>query len=585
MTIQEACPNDRKSLAVAVGATMTLRVGQRLSRFLFAFATALAFGGLAGVPMTVVWLAAFLLLQGIEILLFPDGAVRSEKDGRLALALFLSNKLTFALFAVPIAVYGGLLGITVGMMIISGALIHAVVITGSSRFMAGAAALPPLIVLAAFPPIMLATGLPPYSIFVVTVAGLLLCAAAYRAWHRVAEDMCALHIARRAADHASQAKSDFLTMISHEIRTPLNGVMGMAQSLANDALTASQSDRLDTLISSGNGLQELLDEVLDLGRIESDQLSLQATAFNLRDLVQRSIEPFRAVAHDKGLDIDVSLCPGLASAYIGDPVRIRQVVHNLVSNAMQLTQVGGILVSASRDVEGVRLSVCDSGPGMPDALLARVFDRQFAPDLQTPGGTESLGLSLFIANKLVERMAGSIAATHRIPHGLCLTATLPLAIAEPLVALPPSLPRPVQLPGSMRVLVAEDHPVNRRVLALLLEQIDVAPTMVENGLEAVEACRKEDWDLVLMDIQMPVLGGVAAARRIRDEAAAAGRIAPPIIAVTANVMAHQLQVYAEAGMTLCVPKPVEGTNLFETMHAALNKSVQSFTVNHSKPDL
>ena len=571
MTVQEACPNDRKSLMVTVGATMILRVRQRATRFLFAFATALSFGGLAGLTVTLAWLTAFLLLQGIEIGVFPDGNVQSERRAQLALGLFLSNKLTFALFAIPIAVNGGLAGITVGMMMVAGALIHAVVITGSSRFMAGVAALPPLIVLASFPPIMLAMGVAPYTLFVVTVAGLLLCAAAYAAWRRVAEDLCALHIARQKADHANQAKSDFLTMISHEIRTPLNGVMGMAQSLATDRLTPDQSDRLDTLIRSANGLHQMIDEVLDLGRIEADQLNLQTVAFNLRDLVQRSIEPFTAVARAKGLEIDVSLCPGLAPAYLGDPVRIRQVLHNLVSNALQMTEVGGVLVSASRDIEGVRLSVCDSGPGMPDNQLAQIFDRHSPRDAQSAAGAGSLGLSLFIASKLVERMEGSIAATQRIPTGLCLTAALPLAIAEPLVAVPRLPPHPVPLPASLRVLVAEDHPVNRRVLALLLEQIDVVPIMVENGLQAVEACREARWDLVLMDIQMPVLGGVGAARRIRDEATSAGRLPPPIIAVTANVMAHQLQMYADAGMELCVPKPVEATNLFEAMRGALSK--------------
>lgn len=574
MSFVAACPNARETLLEAVSATMTKRVQQRVSRLLFALASVAIFFPLIGLTSAAIWLAAFLLTQGCEIVAFPRGQVRDQRAARVAFALFLINKLVFGLIAIPLAVIGGPLGVAIGMVVLAGALIHAVAASGSSRLMAGAAAGPPLSVLASLIGILLVSGSDHRTTFVLASSALLLCLAAFGAWRRVSEDMCTLNAAREASELASQAKSDFLTMISHEIRTPLNGMMGMAQSLVGDPLTPVQAERLETLITSGRGLRDLIAEVIDLGGIEAGLLEIEAVTFSLRDLVQRSIEPFEAIAKARNLEICVSLCPGLASAYLGDPVRIRQVLHNMIANGVQLTDTGGILVSASRDVDGVRLSVCDSGPGVPDHLLAGIFDKyaRLDPAIPRADGSMGLGLGLFMANQLVQRMGGSITATNRIPTGLCLTAALPLPIAEPIAPRSPGPSQPRPATGALRVLAAEDHPVNRKVLALLLEQIDVVPTLVENGMQAVEACREGDWDIVLMDIQMPVLGGVDAARMIVEEARTAGRTAPPIVAVTANVMQHQLKIYSESGMEHCVPKPIEATTLFDVMQTSLNRS-------------
>ena len=577
MMFMEARPDHRETLFTAICATMAKRVQQRTARILFAIAAATCFQPLTGLVTAGVWLFVFLVLQGLEAAAFRAGRIRNRTEAQAAFALILVSKLVFALLAVPLAVRGGMVGIAVGMMLISGALIHAVLASGSSRLAAGAATAPAVIVLAILPPIMMAGGVGWQSVSVMACASVLLCCAAFTAWCRVSEDMLALEAARHLANRNSQAKSDFLTMISHEIRTPLNGVMGMAQSLNRDVLTTSQRDRLETLISSGRGLHELIAEVLDLSRIESGLLPLHISSFDLRDTVERSIEPFRAIACAKGLEITVSLCPGLAPAYLGDAVRIRQILHNLISNAIQLTDRGDVLVSASRDSDGVRLSVCDSGCGVPESHLTGIFDKYALLDPARPraDGGAGLGLGLFMTNALVLRMGGEITATNRIPAGLCLTAALPLAPAKVSRVEAGVVPEPLELPRALRVLAAEDHPVNRKVLALLLEQIDVAPTMVENGLKAVQACRDEDWDMVLMDIQMPVLDGVSAARQIGEDARASGRIPPPIIAITANIMAHQLRDYTDAGMAFCVPKPVEAEALFTAMRDALDDTANA----------
>ena len=577
MPSMEARTNRDMSIVAAVRTTMVKQVQERTVRILFGVATAAVFHGLTGVAAASVWLLAFLLLQTLEILMFPRGRIRNRTEAQTGLGLILLSNAVFASFPVLLAAQGGIVGVAIGVLMIGGALIHAVLASGSSRLTAVVAASPPLIAFVSLPMIMMAEGLPGQSILMLSCAGLMLCWAAFGAWRRVSGDMIVLDKARHDADRANQAKSDFLTMVSHEIRTPLNGVMGMAQSLARDPLTVNQRDRLETLISSGQGLHDLIAEVLDLSRIEAGLLPLNNDSFDLRDTVTRSIEPFMAIASAKGLEISVSLCPGLASAYLGDPVRIRQVLHNLISNAVQLTDAGDILISASRDADGVRLSVCDSGRGVPDRHLARIFDKYalLDPAATRADGGAGLGLGLFMANELTVRMGGSMTATNRIPSGLCLTAGLPLVLADMTRADFSPTSEPLELPKALRVLAAEDHPVNRKILTLLLDQINVVPTMVENGLLAVQACRDEDWDLVLMDIQMPVLDGVSAARQIGQDALAAGRSSPPIIAVTANVMAHQLQEYADAGMALYVPKPIEAGALFRVMQEALDCRAQA----------
>lgn len=384
-------------------------------------------------------------------------------------------------------------------------------------------------------------------------------------------DMSALLQARASTEQADRAMKEYLTLVSHDIRTPLNGIMGMAQSLARDPLTGSQRDRLETLIRSGRGLQVMIDEGLAPPRMNAGQEMVGRIDFDLRALVQTAIEPFLADAATRTLRISQTLCPGLAAAYRGDPVGIRQCLQALISNAMSRMPSGEILISASPDVDGIRLSVSDSGPVTADDLSDGPYGCHASTGYTAHEefGPLSAEDNLWRARDRVHALQGTLIATARIPTGLCLTAALPLTPAD----MPPAATRSDPVPGEpsagLRVLVAEDHPVNRKVLALLLEQIDVHPTLVSDGLEAVTACRTGTWDIVLMDIQMPRLDGVSAARQIRADAVAEGRSCPPIVAVTANVLPRQLRDYADAGMPFCVSKPVEAETLFSVMNLAM----------------
>ncbi|NBB51199.1 response regulator [Rhizobium sp. CRIBSB] len=385
-------------------------------------------------------------------------------------------------------------------------------------------------------------------------------------------DTDALRQARTSTAQANRAVSEYLTLISHDIRTPLNGMMGMAQSLAHDPLTESQRDRLETLIRSGRGLQVMIAEGLAPPRMNTGQEPVSRVAFDLRALVQTAVDPFLADAATRPLRISQTLSPGLAGAYRGDPVGIRQCLQALISHAMSRMPTGEILISASPDVDGIRLSVSDSVPVTPDDLAAGPCGRRARTGAMTDldHSSRSAEDSLWRAHDRVQALQGALIATARVPTGLCLTAVIPLTPAGVPPAATPSDPVPVEPSSGLRVLVAEDHPVNRKVLALLLEQIGIHPTLVSDGLEAVTACRTRRWDIVLMDIQMPRLDGIAAARQIWAEAVAEGRPCPPIVAVTANVLPRQLRDYADAGMPFCVSKPVEAETLFSVMNLAMD---------------
>jgi len=560
----------RSGLVTGVRATMSRRARQQTFRFLYTVVTVAIFHPPVGLVPALAWLLAVLVLQGIEGLAFADGHVRDRWRAYVALSLIFAANMMFAALAVLQALNGGLLGVACGILLTGSALIHAILGSGCSRIAARTASAPHIVALLILPLIMVRHDADWTSIAMLAGAGALLSSTAYVAWRQISRDMIILDDARKTADRANQAKSDFLTMVSHEIRTPLNGVMGMAQSLARDPLTESQRDRIETLIHSGQGLNDMIDEVLDLSRIEAGSLPVDPVPFDLRGLVERSVDPFDAIARTKGLKITVSLCPGLARAYLGDPVRIRQVLHNLISNAVQRTVAGAIMISASRDADAVQLSVCDSGGAIAEEFLAGALDRYALLEPSRGGSGTGLGMGLCMANEFVLQMNGFITAANRLPGGLCLTVSLPLAVADGVEPDRPADQPEHDLPRTLRVLVAEDHPVNRKALALILDQIDVVPVMVENGLQAVQACRDGVWDLVLMDIQMPVMDGISAARQIRTEAREAGRAAPPIMAVTANVMAHQRKTYLEAGIAICIPKPIVVETLFSGMQDALD---------------
>ena len=373
----------------------------------------------------------------------------------------------------------------------------------------------------------------------------------------------ALQQALHAAEAANAAKSDFLATMSHEIRTPLNGVLGMAQSMARDPLTDTQRERLEVIRQSGEALLTILNDVLDLSKIEAGRLDLEAIDFDLGPMIAGAVSGFAATAEQKGLALVVDTGRA-AGFYRGDPTRIRQVVANLISNALKFTEEGEVRITAERTDGGVIISVADSGEGIPPQTLERLFDKFVQADSSTTRRFGGTGLGLSICRELCALMGGTIEGESALGHGSCFTLTLPLPQSAASAAAAPQAEADVDA-QNLRILAAEDNAVNQQVLKTVFEQVGVGLTIVGDGLEAVEAYRRQDWDIILMDVQMPILDGPEATRAIRAIEAEEGRRRTPIVALTANAMKHQEEAYLACGMDRLVAKPLKIEELFRVI--------------------
>ena len=401
--------------------------------------------------------------------------------------------------------------------------------------------------------LMLTLGAAAYTVFIAILAAALF------------KESQALRTALEAAEAASRAKSSFLAVTSHEIRTPLNGVLGMAQAMENDALSPPQRDRIAVIRQSSEALLTLLNDILDLAKIEAGKLDLETAPFDLEAVIDSAMGAFSARAQEKGLTYGLEFDPTARGIYDGDADRLRQVIWNLVSNAVKFTEAGEVSVSVVASGAGIRLSVRDSGPGVAQDSVERLFDKFTQADASTTRKFGGAGLGLSICREIVEAMGGAITVLGHPDGGSVFTVDLPLArSASAAPAAPAQAAAPQAQPGeaALRVLAAEDNPVNQLVLRTLLTQIGIEATIVDTGAEALAAWEIGDYDLVLMDIQMPQMDGPTAARAIRAREIETGRARTPIVALTANVMKHQLDAYAEAGMDGVVAKPIAVAELY-----------------------
>jgi len=388
------------------------------------------------------------------------------------------------------------------------------------------------------------------------------------------EMAAALSLARdkeAEAEAANQAKTTFLATMSHEIRTPLNGVLGMVQVMELDALSEAQRDRLKVVRESGEALTGILNDVLDLSKIEAGALELESIPFDLVELLGRSQQTFAMLAAEKGLVQKLEISDAVAGVYRGDPGRLRQVIHNLLSNAVKFTARGVVTLGASPAVGGVRIFVTDTGPGFADHQHEKLFGRFVQLDASTTRQHGGAGLGLAICRELCGLMGGTISVKSRPGQGSTFTVELPL---QPMTRIEPSPPMdetettPVAR-SSLKILAAEDNPVNRLVLRAMLQQAGIDPVIVEDGAKAVQAWSDQAWDVILMDIHMPVMDGLKALAEIRRRESEGGLARTPIIALTANAMSHQVEDLMAAGMDDHVSKPIDVRRLFDALDRAL----------------
>ncbi|MFI4949793.1 MAG: ATP-binding protein, partial [Caulobacterales bacterium] len=298
--------------------------------------------------------------------------------------------------------------------------------------------------------------------------------------------------------------------------------------------------------------------------IESGRLELKSEPFDLVQAVRDVGSLFEPSARAKGLALSIEAAPAAAGLYVGDAARLRQVLSNLVSNAVKFTEAGEVRVAVEACDGGVRIRVRDTGPGVSDELARRLFDKFVQADSSTTRKFGGTGLGLAICRELCEAMGGAISVAAAPDRGAVFTVELPLARAA---IAAPAAPEPDALgflagDTPLRILAAEDNPVNQLVLRTLLDQLGVTLTIVDDGEDAVAAWRDGHFDLMLMDVQMPRMDGPTATRRIRAAEALTGRPRTPIVALTANVMRHQLDAYVEAGIDGFVAKPIAIADLY-----------------------
>jgi PAS domain S-box-containing protein len=384
-----------------------------------------------------------------------------------------------------------------------------------------------------------------------------------------------LRKSKEQAESASIAKSRFLANMSHEIRTPLNGILGLTELLYQDTINSASREYLEIMRSSGKTLISLINDILDLSKVESDMLKLEKTPFSFREMLESNLHPYKHLASQKGLVMDYTIDENIPNRLAGDTTRITQIILNLVGNALKFTEKGNITVAftlqnKSDDKATIQVVVTDSGIGIPATKIDSIFQRFSQADDSTTRKYGGSGLGLTIAKRLVELMGGTISVQSPVANGVG-TAFIFTMVLE---VLPIQDNRTNQVRNAMKklkfnnpisVLIVDDNPVNLLVAKRMLINFGGKVTLAENGQDALDRVKEETFDCVLMDIQMPVMDGYEATRRLREM-----NYKMPVLALSANVFSEHVSKSIESGMNGHLNKPFTPSELFNAIELVMS---------------
>lgn len=379
-----------------------------------------------------------------------------------------------------------------------------------------------------------------------------------------------LRVALHQAEAGIEAKSRFLAVMSHEIRTPLNGFGSMLDLVREEPNRADADDLLRTMDECARGLTVLLNDILDFAKLEDRSVQIESIPFDLDDLLRAAVGPFRASAEAKNIELDIERVGQLPACLVGDPHRLRQILSNLVGNAVKFTSEGYVVVRVGRVGDVLRVDVRDTGAGIPAAAVDKLFEPFTQADASTTRRFGGTGLGLTISRQLARLMGGELELSHTGPEGTTFSLRVPAPATrcdKACAEAPGEARRELCSFEGLQVLVAEDTATNRFVVERLLRRLGATVHSVEDGAAAVEALERKSYDVVLMDMMMPVMDGATAARRIRDLPVAWRNL--PIVAFTASAFAEDRERARDAGMDGFLEKPVR----LESLERALVEAV------------